>query len=89
MALASIAAAALASGAVSTATAAEPPNAKGQTGLVKAQAKKDKLGAHDRALLAQARVKGDERVTVMLATTKGSAKAVAASVKAAGGFTAT
>lgn len=91
VALASIAAAALASGVVSTtASAAEPPpNAKGQTGLVKAQAKKDKLGSHDRTLLAQARAKGDERVTVMLATTKGSAKSVAAAVKAAGGFTAT
>ena len=91
VALASLAAAALAGGAVSaTASAAEPqPSAKAQTGPVKAQQKKDKLGSHDRELLAKARTKGDKRVTVMLATTKGSAKSVAAAVKAAGGFTAT
>ena len=90
VALASLAAAALAGGAVSaTASAAEPqPSAKAQTGPVKAQQKKDKLGSHDRELLAKARTKGDKRVTVMLATTKGSAKSVAAAVKAAGGFTA-
>ena len=56
---------------------------------MKAQQKKDKLGSHDRELLAKARTKGDKRVTVMLATTKGSTKSVAAAVKAAGGFTAT
>ena len=89
VALASLAAAALASGAVSPASAAEPqPAAKGH-GPVKAQQKKDKLGSHDRELLAKARTKGDKRVTVMLATTKGSTKSVAAAVKAAGGFTAT
>ena len=51
VALASLAAAALAGGAVTTAaaSAAEPqPSAKAGTGPVKAQAKKDKLGSHDR-----------------------------------------
>ncbi len=90
VALASLAAAALATGAVSTTASAEPPPApKAETGRLKAQDKKDKLGAHDRSLLAQARAEGDQRVTVMLATTKGSAKSVAAAVTAAGGFTAT
>ena len=90
VALASLAAAALATGAVSTTASAEPPPApKSETGRLKAQDKKDKLGAHDRSLLAQARAEGDQRVTVMLATTKGSTKSVAAAVTAAGGFTAT
>ncbi|WP_345207019.1 S8 family serine peptidase [Fodinibacter luteus] len=91
VALASLAAAALATGVVSTtASAAEPsPNAKGQGSIKAQERKKDKLGAHDRQLLAKARTAGDERVTVMLATTKGSAKSVAAGVRAAGGLTAT
>ena len=89
MALASLAAAALAAGAVSTttATAAEPrQNGKGS---IKAQEKKDKLGSHDRELLAKAERKGEKRVTVMLATGKGQASKVAAEVRKAGGLTAT
>ena len=83
VALASLAAAALATGAVSTtATAAEPrassaPSAAAEKGKLKKAARGDKLGSHDRTLLAQARATGEKRVTVMLATTKGSAAAVA------------
>ncbi len=95
VALASLAAAALATGAISTtATAAEPtaptaPTATAEKGTLKKADRKDKLGSHDRTLLAQAQAKGEKRVTVMLATTKDSAKAVAAEVTAAGGFAAT
>ena len=87
LAMASLAAAALATGAVSTtAIAAErDPSA----GAPKKADRKDKLGSHDRALLAEARAEGEKRVTVMLVTEKGSARSVAASVRAAGGFTAT
>ena len=75
MALASLAAAALATGVVSTtASAAEPPvrRERRDQARPKAQEKKDKLGSHDRSLLAKARAEGDERVTVMLATTTGA-----------------
>ena len=95
VALASLAAVALATGAISTtATAAEPtaptaPTATAEKGTLKKADRKDKLGSHDRTLLAQAQAKGEKRVTVMLATTKDSAKAVAAEVRAAGGFAAT
>ena len=96
MALASLAAAALATGATSTTATAEPqpaaattPTATAEKGTLKKVDRKDKLGSHDRTLLARAQAEGEKRVTVMLATTKGSANAVAAQVKAAGGFTAT
>ena len=65
MALASLAAAALAAGAVSTttATAAEPrQNGKGS---IKAQEKKDKLGSHDRELLAKAAPLVQERMQML------------------------
>ena len=96
VAIATLAAAALATGVVSaTATAAEPdagataPTATAEKGPPKTSGPKDKLGSHDRTLLAKAEAKGDKRVTVMIATEKGSAKSVAAAVRAAGGFTAT
>ena len=98
-ALAALAAAALATGLVSTtatsAGAAEPeprvkvtaPKATADKGTLKKKASKDKLGQHDRQLLEKARSKGEKRVTILLATEKGATKAVAASVKANGGFT--
>ncbi|HET9020995.1 MAG TPA: S8 family serine peptidase [Ornithinibacter sp.] len=98
VALAALAAAALTTGAVSsTATAAEPdpkvgvtvPTATAEKGTPKKTDRKDTLGSHDRALLAQARAKGDKRVTIMVATTKGSTASVAAAVRAVGGVTAT
>ncbi len=49
----------------------------------------DKLGSHDRGLLATARSKGDRRVTLILATVRGQTASVAASVRANGGFTST
>ena len=98
VALASLAAAALTTGAVSsTATAAEPdpnagvivPAATAEKGTPKKTERTDTLGSHDRALLAQARAKGEKRVTIMVATTKGSTASVAAAVRAVGGVTAT
>ena len=47
---------------------------------------KDKLGQHDRELLTRAQQKGDKRVTVILATEKGSTASVVQSIKAAGGW---
>jgi subtilisin family serine protease len=49
----------------------------------------DKLGSHDRELLAKAESRGAKRVTVMLATGQGATKEVVQQVKAAGGHTAT
>ena len=99
VALAAIAATALASGVVSTTASAAPkpdpsaavtaPRATPDRGEIKGQARKDKLGQHDRALLGQARAKGDKRVTLLLATERGSTTSVVASVKANGGFTGT
>ncbi|WP_392543638.1 S8 family serine peptidase [Oryzobacter telluris] len=88
VALAAMAAAAVAAGAVSTTASAAEPRPSGK-GSIKAQQKKDKLGSHDRELLATARTKGEKRVTIMLATPKGSASAVAKAVRDAGGLTAT
>lgn len=88
VALASLAAATVAAGAVSTTASAAEPRQDGK-GSIKAQEKKDKLGSHDRELLAKAERKGDQRVTVMIATPQGQAKAAAAAVRAAGGLTAT
>ena len=96
--VASIAAAALAAGVVSTtASAAEPapsagttaPTAVAGTGPLKSTAHRDKLGQHDRALLATARSEGTKRVTLILDTVKGQTASVAASVRANGGFTST
>ncbi|MEI2826474.1 MAG: S8 family serine peptidase [Dermatophilaceae bacterium] len=47
--------------------------------------KDDKLGEKDRALLTQARAKGEKTVTLIMATTKGTTAKTAAAVKAAGG----
>src|SRR6478672_2001185 len=58
----------------------------GGKGTLKGQARGDKLGQHDRQLLAQARQKGTARVTVMLATKAGTASAVDASVRKLGGY---
>ena len=69
-----------------------PRAATADTGPAKATSAttpQDKLGAHDRGLLATARAKGDRRVTLILATVKGQTASVAASVRANGGFTAT
>ncbi|MFQ6171065.1 S8 family serine peptidase [Oryzobacter sp. R7] len=88
VALASLAAATVAAGAVSTTASAAEPRQTGK-GSIKAQQKKDKLGSRDRELLAKAERKGDKRVTVILATPKGEAKQAAAAVRAAGGLTAT
>ncbi len=64
------------------------PRQTPQEGPVKAAASRDdRLGGHDRALLAQARRSGAKRVTVMLATDKKGASAVADQVRAAGGWT--
>ncbi|MGZ4782367.1 MAG: S8 family serine peptidase [Oryzihumus sp.] len=70
------------------AQAAPAPKDHGQKGkgTLKAQARGDKLGQHDRQLLAQARQKGTARVTVMLATKAGAAKDVDASVRKLGGW---
>jgi subtilisin family serine protease len=45
----------------------------------------DPLGAHDQELLAQAETKGEQSVTIMVATGKGKAKNVAADLKSLGG----
>lgn len=45
----------------------------------------DKIGQHDRELLAEAVRKGKPTVTVMLATKRGAAKEVETSIKALGG----
>jgi hypothetical protein len=85
----------VAAGAAQTAGAAGDPVATGKTstdspsGKVKKPKAHDKLGQHDRELLAKAVHKGDRRVTVMLATDHGSTAEVVKAVKAAGGFTGT
>lgn len=45
----------------------------------------DKLGSHDRQLLAEARSRKEQKVTVLIATDKGQSAAVAAQVQALGG----
>src|SRR6478672_7761982 len=69
----------------SAAPAPKDHGARGK-GTLKGQARGDKLGQHDRQLLAQARQKGTARVTVMLATKAGTASAVDASVRKLGGY---
>lgn len=96
-AVAGIAAAGLVAAASAQTAVAEPGN--GQSGTEKApQAQlardkvkkpkpKDKLGQHDRQLLNKAIHDGAKRVTVILATEKGSTASVVKSLKAAGGWT--
>ncbi len=101
LAVASLAAFTLTTGVVSTTAVAAPPEPGSGvryqavvpgTGPAKTDATpstKDKLGEHDRGLLSAARAKGDRRVTLILATGQGQTAGVAASVRAAGGFTST
>jgi subtilisin family serine protease len=49
----------------------------------------DKLGQHDRELLADAKADGTKRVTVMLATDRKTTKSVVRSLEAAGGWVGT
>lgn len=77
----------------SAATADDPtaklqraPVADPQTEQAKAAEPSDKLGQHDRQLLATAERKGTKRVTVMLATDRRATKAVVDSLESAGGW---
>jgi len=76
-----------AGGALSTANAQPGDNgpAKGQEQIKKVP-RGDKIGQHDRELLAEAVRKGKPTVTVMIATRQGSAKEVESSITRAGGF---
>lgn len=67
--------------------ASKPVKAEKESGPAKENhaTKDDKLGEKDRALLSQARSKGDRTVTLILATTKGTTAKTTAAVKAAGG----
>src|SRR5829696_7703796 len=65
-----------------TAPASAGPSA--DAGPAKSTAK-DVLGAHDRGLLAEAVSKGQEQVTILVATEKGHAEAVAAELAELGG----
>ena len=62
------------------------PVASTQTEPPKAAPKSDKLGSHDRQLLATAERKGTKRVTVMLATDRRATKAVVNSLESAGAW---
>ena len=94
--VAGIAAAGLVAAATAQTAVAEPgtgqagaqkaPQAQLAKGKVKKPKPKDKLGQHDRELLTRAQQKGDKRVTVILATEKGSTASVVQSIKAAGGW---
>nr|WP_240978095.1 S8 family serine peptidase [Knoellia sp. DB2414S] len=61
------------------------PKAQAPTSKVKKSAPKDKLGSHDRQLLAKAESTGAKRVTIMVATDKGDSAAAVKSIRAAGG----
>ncbi len=64
------------------------PQQTRQKGKVKAASSRgDRLGSHDRELLAEARRTGAKRVTVMMATDKKAASTVAEQVRADGGWT--
>lgn len=64
------------------------PKQSPQVGTVKeGTSRSDRLGSHDRELLARAEGSKSARVTVMLATDKKQATSVAAAVRAAGGWT--
>lgn len=56
-----------------------------KSGLASGSASADKLGDHDRQLLAQAKAKKQAKVTVLIATDKGRTAAVAAQVRSMGG----
>ena len=73
-------------GALSTAQAEPGDNepAQGQ-GKIKKAPRGDKIGEHDRQLLAEAVQQGKPTVTVMMATRSGAAKGVASSIKKLGG----
>jgi subtilisin family serine protease len=61
------------------------PKAQAPTSKVKKSAPKDKLGSHDRQLLAKAESSGAKRVTIMVATDKGGSAAAVKNIRAAGG----
>ena len=61
------------------------PAAAPATGEVKAK-KRDNLGSHDRELLAEARDKGQKRISVMLATDRKATASVVSSLKAQGAW---
>ena len=65
----------------------KPVKADKQTGPARGNPgnKNDKLGEKDRALLTQARAKGDKTVTLIMATNQGTTAMTIAAVKAAGG----
>jgi hypothetical protein len=65
----------------------KPVKADKQTGPARGNPgnKNDKLGEKDRALLTQARAKGDKTVTLIMATNQGTTATTIAAVKAAGG----
>lgn len=69
-----------------TSKAGKAPSATASTGKAKKVAPKDKLGSHDRELLAKARAKGTQRVTVLLATTQGQTASVVNVLKANGAW---
>ncbi len=74
----------LAGGFAATAQAAEPPKPPKPLKVAKA-GKSDKLGAKDRALLAEARASGERTVTVMFVVDKNRAAQARKQVKALGG----
>ncbi len=65
------------------------PRAHADRGEIKAPPRRDKLGSHDRQLLARAEQRGTKRVTVLLLTDVGATREVTRAVTAAGGFTGT
>ena len=95
--VAGIAAAGLVAAAAAQTAVAEPGSAQSGTekapqaqlanDKIKKPTPKDKLGQHDRELLARAVQRGDKRVTVILATEKGATASVVKSIRAAGGWT--
>lgn len=62
------------------------PSAQASEGKLKKPKAKDKLGQHDRELLTKAQDAATPRVTIMIATEKGKASAVAKTLKASGGW---
>ncbi len=97
--VAAVALAGLILGAVPQTAAADPggpgvprdkaPRARLDRTEIKKPQGRDKLGSHDRQLLARAEQKGTARVTILVATDKGATSEVARAVTAAGGYTAT
>ncbi|MGC9668124.1 S8 family serine peptidase [Planosporangium sp. 12N6] len=74
----------LATGAISL-TGVATANAEPSTGSDVPKANSDTLGSHDKELLAEAEAKGEQSVTVIVATQKGKAKDVANELKKLGG----